>query len=266
MRRIIIIIIVLILIDALLIEPNVIVTKELEIESDKISNAFEGIKIIHISDLHIKRSGLRENWLISTIRSREPDILIISGDFFERNEDIEDVKLFIENLKREVNVSIIATLGNWDYWSGNPEGLTKILEENGIQLLKNQNIEYGRGGDFINIIGADDPYTGQDDIEKATLWLNREKFTILIAHAPDIINHLENEKFDLILTGHTHGGQVYLPFIGAPWTPTETQYIRGMYETKNGKLYVNRGIGTSTFPVRFMSLPEVTIITLKKSY
>ncbi len=241
------------------IEPNLVLITRINIESEKISKDMGEIKILEISDLHIKNFGVREREVLFLIRAIKPDVIFITGDFYEKLDKLSEVKKFISGLK----LKTYAVLGNWDYWAGDIDPLINMLERNKIEVLINDNRLYFKNGDFINIVGVSDPYTGHDDIERATMGINKKKFTILLSHAPCIVNHLKGEKFDLIICGHTHGGQVNIPFVKPFWAPTETNYIRGMYETKWGKLYVNRGIGLSVFPIRFLCPPEITLFTLK---
>lgn len=258
--KILISLVLLFLIYIFFIEPNLIIPVRITIESEKISKDIGKIKVVQISDLHIKRFGFRERELIFLIKAIDPDILLITGDFYNDVDDLKEVEGFVEGIK----VKTYAVLGNWDYWAGDIEPLIRKLKENGIEVLMNEARFYFKNGDFINIVGVSDPYTGYDDIKRATMGINKKKFTILLSHAPCIANHLDKEKFDLILCGHTHGGQVNIPFVKPFWTPTETDYIRGMYDTKWGKLYVNRGIGTTYFPIRFLCPPEITIFTIKE--
>ncbi len=263
MKYIILILIALLLVDAFLIEPNFVATTKLDINSPKIPLELTGFKIVQISDLHIKGNGLRESQTISAIQSISPDLLVISGDFCEKKEELPEVKIFLDHLRQKFSGQIIATLGNWDFWMGDMDALVELLKQYDIQVLRNENIYIERGQDFINLVGVDDPYTEHDNLEDATARVNFDKFTVLVAHAPDIVNHVKDMQFDLILTGHTHGGQIFLPIISSKITPTNTKYIRGMYDTEFGKLYVNRGIGTSVTPIRLFSLPEITVFTLK---
>jgi len=254
-----IILVSLILVYIFIIEPNIIIVTRITIESEKISKDMEEIKILEISDLHIKNFGVREREVLFLIRAIKPDVIFITGDFYEKLNKLSEVKEFVKKLK----LKTYAVLGNWDYWAGDIDPLITTLKSAGVEVLINDNMFYFKDGDFINIVGVSDPYTGHDDIKRATTGLNKKKFTILLSHAPCIVNHLKDEKFDLIICGHTHGGQVNIPFVKPFWAPTETNYIRGMYETKWGKLYVNRGIGLSVFPIRFLCPPEITLFTLK---
>lgn len=257
------VILILLVADVLLIEPNFVRTTKLELSSSKIPAEFNGFKIALISDLHLKGNGIRESQAIASIQTNKPDLLIISGDFCETKEMLPELRVFLTRLRDKYSGEIITTLGNWDFWMGDLDSLTNILNEFDITLLRNNSIYIEKEGSFINIVGVDDPYTGHDDISYAMRRVNTDNYTVLVAHAPDIVNHLEEGMyFDVILTGHTHGGQVLLPFISSKFAPTNTSYLRGMYDTEFGKLYVNRGIGTTTLPIRFLSPPEVTVFTL----
>ncbi len=250
---------VIILLYIFCIEPNIVFINKKTIESKKIPVSFDKMKIVQISDLHIKRFGLREREVLFFLKIIKPDLLIISGDFYEKEENLKFVNEFLDRLDYET----YATLGNWDYWAGDTESLIRSLKNHQIDILMNENRVFSRGNDSINIVGVSDPYTGHDNIDKATFELDADDFTILIAHAPDITLHLGQENFDLIICGHTHGGQVNIPFIKPFWIPSKTDFVKGMYETKWGKLYVNRGIGTSGITARFLCPPEITVFTLR---
>jgi len=253
------VLIVAILIYAFLIEPNVVFVDKRIIKSVKIPSSFDKMKIVQISDLHIKRFGIRERETLFFINAIHPDVLIISGDFYEKEENLKFLNEFLDRL----NYKTYATLGNWDYWTGDTKPLILSLKNHGIDVLMNEHKVLSKGNDSINIIGVSDPYTEHDNIEKATAGIYNDNFTILIAHAPDITLRLGKETFDLIICGHTHGGQINIPLIKSSWIPSKTDFVRGMYLTKWGKLYVNRGIGVSTVPARFLCPPEITEFILK---
>jgi predicted MPP superfamily phosphohydrolase len=234
---------VIILLYTFCIEPNIIFIDKKTIESEKIPVSFDKMKIVQISDLHIKRFGIREREVL----------------FFLKIINLKFVNEFLDRLDYET----YATLGNWDYWAGDTEPLIRSLKNHRIDVLMNENRVLSRGKDSINIVGVSDPYTGHDNIDKAIFELDTGNFTILIAHAPDITLRLRQENFDLIICGHTHGGQVNIPFIKPFWIPSKTDFVKGMYETKWGKLYINRGIGTSGIPARFLCPPEITVFTLR---
>ena len=250
---------VIILLYTFFIEPNIVFINKKTIESEKIPISFDKMKIVQISDLHIKRFGIREREVLFFLKIIKPDLLIISGDFYEKEENLKFVNEFLAKL----NYETYATLGNWDYWAGDTEPLIRSLKNHQIDILMNENKVLSRENDSINIVGVSDPYTGHDNIDKAIFELDTDDFTILIAHAPDITLRLRQENFDLIICGHTHGGQVNIPFIKPFWVPSKTDFVKGMYETKWGKLYINRGIGTSGIPARFLCPPEITVFILR---
>lgn len=248
-------------IDVFLIEPYNITVKKIILKSKKIPLSFSNFKIVQISDLHLNRYGAKEEKVVSILKNIKPDLLIISGDFYGREYNLTGIEDFIDRIKDTITADILATYGNWDHMGGIIK-LESLLESKNLTLLNNNNTRIMKGNDFINIAGVDDPYTGYDKIKSALSGIDFDHFTILVAHAPDITKNLNSEKFDLIISGHTHGGQVSFPLLQKIWVPTDTDYVRGMYDTQWGKLYINRGIGTSLLPVRFFCSPEITVFRL----
>ena len=162
-------------------------------------------------------------------------------------------------------------MGNHEYWNNDAgsEFLKSLLNESGVVVLDNKNEKIFQGDEYIYLIGVGDPHTGNDNLEKAVTGVEKDIPKILLAHSPDIVNNsedIEKEKVDLILVGHTHGGQVKIPFLRPFWTPTENRgkYASGLFEINDTYLYVNRGIGTTVLPIRFNCSLEVTMIELRK--
>ncbi|RLE66962.1 MAG: hypothetical protein DRJ47_01310 [Thermoprotei archaeon] len=245
-----------------LIEPNFIIVEELHIKSRELPSSFDGFRIVHISDLHLKGIGFRESYSLDIIRSLRPDIIVVTGDLFERSHE---GRLAIEYLRNLIQLApVIMVYGNHEHWSGfNLNYFKKMAENIGVKVLVNEYVILKRGEDLLIVVGVDDPYTGNADLEKA-LDFNVSGFTLLLSHSPQIVDSASG-KVDLILTGHTHGGQIFLPLIGPlfiPLPPKYRKYHSGIFHLNNTLLYVNRGLGTS-FWVRFLSPPEITLIVLE---
>lgn len=232
-----------------LFEPNNLEVKELSIYSNKINSV---IKIAHISDLHTQGLGSIEKKLINDLNKTKPDIIFITGDIATPKGTYQGYKEVLNKIKAPKGVYF--TKGNWEYWSPISE-IEKLLEQASIIDLTNESIKVNE----LQISGFDDILEGNPNQE---LLKNSKHYSIALFHSP--IFFQETKKFfDLSLAGHSHGGQVRIPFFGPIWTPQGTgKFDQGLFEEDNSKLYVNRGIGTSVLPMRFNCKPELTIINL----
>ncbi|MFW5760405.1 MAG: metallophosphoesterase [Cyclobacteriaceae bacterium] len=231
------------------------------------------LTIIQISDLHFKFSfDWKYKRLIKKIKKINPDLLIITGDALDRSGRLAPLRKFLAKLPEQIPK--VAVLGNHDYKSDvSNEKLIKTYSEYGVEHLVNQTKVFNFNYAKLAITGLDDFMEGADDFEKAFANIDGIKNHIILAHNPKHIdklspflrrlNHLkkENEKIkpQLFLSGHTHGGQIKL----ASYTPglpvNSGNYVEGWYHTGHGDLYINKGIGTSTIPVRLGARSELTI-------
>lgn len=258
---------------AVLIERNLLFIRRQTIPLSNLKNNIADKKIILISDIHFNRwtSAWRVRRIIKKIEKEKPDILFITGDLIEDKKAIKKVGEFLTSITPLYPVYVV--FGNWDYrvLKYNMAELANEIRKAGAVILENEAKTIRIGEEDVDLIGLKDPFTSHDmskDLREALSFLNGEKkFTILLAHSPEIIKHAENNGIDLTLSGHTHGGQVYLPFITKmiiPASPDIKKYFRGYYKIGKISLYVNRGIGTSTLPIRFLAPPEITVLSLEK--
>ena len=251
------------------INDIVIITQQ--IKDQQLSKIFSGVAVVQISDLHIEKVGLRERKLIRLINRLNPDIIFITGDFVSTNQGIEPC---IKVLKQIVQGHlVVAILGNSDHYCKgkdvNTKLLTRQLKQIGIKLLVNESLklEINRNSpkvnSFLYIVGLDDNFLWRDDIFKAMNNVPVDAPKILLAHAPNIVEKICTKGINLILSGHTHGGQIVLPFIGALATNSvcgsKKKFVSGLYIEGRANLYVNRGIGTSVLPLRLFCKPEITV-------
>ncbi len=252
------------------IEPELLIVKEEKINTSHLQWGKEGIRIVQFSDLH-----LGENYTIShlqrvvqQINELEPDLVIFSGDLVDNNKQFNEVKETIKALGRiEASLGKYAVYGNHDHGANGTKQYQKIMKEAGFRLLKNESHKLKlSSGEYINIIGCDDILLGKMDISAAMQDIHEEDFNLFISHAPDIADQILKYPIDLQMSGHSHGGQVSIPFIGAPFTPPYgSKYVSGKYsfnENKRMLLYVNTGIGTSQLHFRFCNVPQITLFVL----
>lgn len=248
---------------------------EITIESQKLPESFEDFKIAHISDLHNDEFGKDNVKLISLIENCNPDIIAITGDIFDcHHTDVDVAIAFAEKA---------AQIAPCYYVAGNheervPEANQKLLnsfEEIGITVLDNKAVKIERAGQSINVLGVSDPGFETDylfgDTESVMrthlqeIATDNESFNLLLSHRPELFDVYEDFDLDLVLTGHAHGGQFRLPFVGGLYAPNQwlfPEYDAGLYTEDGTNMIVSRGIGNSLFPFRINNRPEVIMVTL----
>jgi len=244
-------------------EFTIAVTKYTVIISN-LPSKFEGFNILHISDLHSKWFGHKQDYLLETINKHKFDIVTITGDLVnKRNPKMEPGLSLIEGLKEK---PIFFVPGNHEWWSGYT--IKEPLESLGVHILENKSFKFSKGNSHIWISGVDDPYLGKDDLDKCLLPIDDNEPNVLLAHAPNIFNKAIISKIPLVLVGHTHGGQVRLPLIGAIVAPGQglfPKYDYGLYKSENTNMIINGGLGESVLPIRFNVRPEIGFVTLTSS-
>ncbi len=250
-----------------------------------LTSDLDGYVIMHISDLHFKDYMNKDEALNSLISSQKADLILITGDFITSDDDIDPVIDFLKKVKSRDG--IFATLGNHDYLystilehyvfskirgdkKNNVERLIESLKRIGIRLLINEYVLIKTRNSRIFVEGTDDPHLGSPLISNIDENYEKSDLKILLTHSPDMLylSDLKKKSFDLMLAGHTHGGQIRLPFVGPLATSTKyAQRTEALGFFKRDKMYVNvsGGIGHSYLPIRINCPAEIVLITLKKS-
>jgi uncharacterized protein len=256
------------------VEPTLLDIVEHDLVSSYLPTDFNGVKIVHFSDTHLSDyySLQQLEKLVQTINEQKPDIVIFSGDLidnFRTYTEINKVAPILKNIQSTLGK--FAIYGNHDHGGYGTQKYQEIVEEADFHLLVNETIPVRLpSGGSINVAGLDDFMLGKPQIEQTLQRLNEKDFNLLLVHEPDIADRLKKYPIDLQLSGHSHGGQVQIPFYGPIITPPlSKKYVEGFYTIPNSstrtKLYVNRGIGTVHIPCRFLCMPELTVFTLKTS-
>lgn len=253
-----IILIILLLIYCFFIEPNMLTITHYKINDKDLS----GIRIVFVGDFHIKpNQEKRLKKVINTINKQNPDIVLSVGDFVSGHQEnmtmpIEDIAKQLKNIKSKYGFYTV--LGNHDWWQDG-EHIKEILSKSGIIVLENSNKNIQINNKNIYISGVDDMMTRETDITSALA--NTKNPTILLSHNPDIFPYIPQEV-NLTLAGHTHGGQVRFPIIGAPIVPSYygDLYSQGLIIENNKKMIVTKGIGNSILSIRFNCIPEIVVI------
>ncbi|MFT5848784.1 MAG: putative MPP superfamily phosphohydrolase [Psychroserpens sp.] len=223
------------------------------------------LKIIQISDLHLDTLRSFHKSIAEKINTLNPDLIFITGDSVNSTDKIDTLQLFLQLINNAIPK--YAIMGNWEYW-GNVDiaELKHMYSKNNCELLINENRTVTIKNRQVSIIGVDDLIGGQPDFKKAIKNLKASNTNIVLSHCPqyrDTIVFLnEDVTIDLVLSGHTHGGQI--TFLGyAPITPRGSgQYLKGWYTDKEPKMYISKGIGTSMFPIRLGARAEMVEIDL----
>lgn len=258
----------------LLVQNTKLSVSTYDVMSEKIPNDFNGFKIIQISDFHNTKSKTLTNSIINKIKEEKPNIVAITGDLVDRNRTNINVAIDLIQKIKEI-APIYYVTGNHEYCIENRyNDLKKLLEENGVTVLNNKVNVIEIGQSKINIAGIDDPrfvgysYEKPDPIVDDALYkleYDKDFYTILLSHRPEVFDVYVNHGIDLALTGHAHGGQIRVPFIGAIFSPGQgmfPKYSAGKYKENETSMIVSRGIGNSVFPFRINNRPDLVVITL----
>ena len=223
------------------------------------------IKIIQLSDLHLNKIKNYHKSIARKINKIKPDLLFFTGDAIDKKGNGFLLNEFLELIDDEIRK--YAILGNWEYWGDvDLVELSEIYEKHKCKLLINENRTVIIRGRNVCIIGVDDFVGGSANFIKSIQYLKKSDTTIVLSHCPAYRDVISNENdslnLDLILSGHTHGGQI--SFFGyAPMKPPGSgRYLKGWYDEGQPSMYVSKGIGTSILPIRFGARAEVVEIDL----
>lgn len=247
------------------VEPSWLDINHFDIPIAGLPTSLEGYTIAHITDLHLRRLGLLHDMLLTALARISPDLIVMTGDMIETPAGLGPMESFCRGLVGLAAVPILATLGNWEHLTpGLPERLAHLYEGRGIDLLVNEHVLIG--GKDIVVAGVDDGTRGNPEVARAVDAMPVCGFSLLLTHSPALFDTWPREipSFDLGLAGHTHGGQVRLGE-RAPVLPAGSgRFVSGFYQTRAGRVFVSRGLGTSKVPLRFMCRPELPIFRLTR--
>ncbi len=244
-----------------------------EIILRRLPKSFDGFTIAHLSDFHYEDhfSAVPIRKSVEMVNGLRPDLTVFTGDFvtvpmFSQQRFLRkaaETAPPCAAILAQVQGPKFAILGNHDGMS-NPPLIIRTLQDHGIPVLRNSSIPLERGNGRIWLAGIDDLLQGAPRITLTLRGIPPDETTILLAHEPDYADQAARFPVDLQLSGHSHGGQIWIPGIGAPWLPNMSRkYPRGLYKIGDLTLYTNMGIGTIRAPIRINCPPEVTLITLR---
>ena len=248
---------------------------EYEIVSDRIPEAFAGFRIAQVSDLHNKDFGEGYGQLLTLLSEINPDIIVVTGDLIDSRQTDLDIALeFAWQAGKIARVYYVS--GNHEARVPEYEDLKIGLVKAGVVILENQKIQITREGESITLMGIDDPSFQEDylfgDSESVArqaiedLQNESDGYTILLSHRPELFDLFVETEMDLVFSGHAHGGQFRLPFVGGLVAPNQgyfPKYDAGQFTEENTTMIVSRGVGNSIIPIRFNNRPEIVLVTLR---
>lgn len=249
----------IVLTDMYFIEPNLPAVEKVVIPDSAMVSRMKGMTVVHISDIHLRhKPGFLEKRLVSKINALQPDLLLITGDFLDDLGSLHDTITLLKSFK--VNAGIYGVLGNTDHHFFRTKGLTTELQGSGITILLNENRRVALpNGQVIWLAGVDDPGGGRSRLNQALAGIPTGEPVLLLAHSPDIYTEAVLAKVNMLSVGHTHGGQVGIPYlIERSDYANRSPFMSGQFHDGSTTMYVNRGIGTKTLPIRFLCRPEIT--------
>ncbi len=255
----------------MLVEPGLFKVETVQLNLKRLSKAFSGFRVVQISDIHMGgwMNVERLQQVVDIIQAQHPDVLLITGDFVVGHEFTESTRQSLNDFKEVISplvesIPTYAVLGNHDYWT-NAQAVREVLAACGIVDLTNSVYTITRNGATFHLCGVDDVRNGNVRLNDVIAQLNDDSAAILLAHEPDYADiSASTGKFDLQISGHTHGGQIVLPFFGPPILPyLGRKYPSGLYKIGSMYQYTNRGVGMGRLWLRWNCPPEITLFILE---
>lgn len=267
----------LLLIIFLWTQNNLLTVTYFDYESEKIPKEFNEFKILQVSDLHNKEFGKNQWRLIRKTKSLKPDIIVVTGDVIDKKRTNEaNLNICLKYLNEAVKIAPVY------FVTGNHEGSSSVytqLKENllqiGVNVLDNKSEKISRDSSSINLIGINDiSFFGDFNIHAFETSLKElvneddgDYLNILLSHKPNFFKSYQDAHIDLALTGHTHGGQIVIPFVGGiinvDNNPNMKKMLNGIHTRNGTTMIISRGLGNSLFPLRFLNYPELVLVKLK---
>lgn len=246
-------------------DTNIFKVNPVHFQTNKIP-AGSGFTIVQISDVHNKVFGDNNEKLLDTVEGIDADIIVLTGDLVDRRTTSFDYVFSLVERLTALNQHVYFVSGNHEWDNPNRKSLLDGLEKRNVKLLNNQHTELAIGNTTLNLAGVDDASTNHENLDSAFGNLDQENYTVLLSHTPSMLDKHNDIPADLILSGHTHGGQVRIPFIGALVAPDQgffPKLEKGIYEFgTNQFLYIDSGLGTSVAPIRFLNQSQLSVIKI----
>lgn len=249
------------------VEPRRLEVVRLELTLPRLAAEFDGYRVVQIGDLHLDdwSKPARLGRISDLVNAERPDLIVVTGDFASYSAKRLDTEKLVGALGRlSAPDGALAILGNHDYLT-DVDLIRHCIRESGLTELLNEAVTLGRGGSELHVAGIDDVMEGRSRLDLVLRELPEGGAAVLLAHEPDFADvAAATGRFDLQLSGHSHGGQVRVPLLGkAVLPPFSQRYTRGLHEVGGMLLYTSRGFGTVHARLRFGCRPEITVLTLR---
>lgn len=233
-------------------------------KAEQLGADLEGYRIVQISDLHNVKFGKNNQKLVDRIRECEPDMIVLTGDLVDSNHtNVDRAVQFVDEIVKICPVYYVT--GNHEYWldTSEYENLMDGVASAGVIILDDQVVEISRGDAKFRLVGLDDKSLADGTLE--ALLSDEKELTVVLAHEPQYFARYAGTGVDLVLSGHAHGGQFRLPFVGGIVAPDQgflPKYTAGEYYMNGTEMIVSRGLGNSVIPVRLFNYPEIVCVEL----
>jgi hypothetical protein len=250
---------------AALAEPFLLAVERRAIGLRRLPAELDGLRVAQLSDVHHSQFTGREQIerAVETANSLEPDIIALTGDYVSHERRF--AAPCAEMLGRlRARYGVFAVLGNHDHWTDAPL-VTDLFRAEGITVLINEGFRFTAQGGSFWLAGVDDKMVGLEDLPRALAGSQPDEMKLVLAHNPVILRRAARAGVDLVLSGHTHGGQVTWRSEKSPSGRPRRRILRGLARRGDTQIYVSRGLGTVVLPVRYGSPPEVTLLELRRA-
>ena len=248
---------------AALTEPYMLSIEHQRIQLNKLPKAFDGFRVVQLSDIHHGPFSNREQIerAVETANRLQPDIIALTGDYISKERHY--AAPCAEMLGRlKARYGVYAVLGNHDHWT-DAALITDLFRAEGITVLINEGVHFEKDGASFWLAGVDDTMVGLEDLSLALAGARREEMKLLLAHNPIILRRAARASVDLVLSGHTHGGQVAIRGERSTVRGARKRLLKGLGRLGNTQIYVNRGLGTVVLPIRYGCPPEISLLELR---
>ncbi|HET6854025.1 MAG TPA: metallophosphoesterase [Pyrinomonadaceae bacterium] len=248
---------------AALTEPYMLSIEHERIQLNRLPKTFDGFRIVQLSDIHHGPFSNREQIerAVETANRLKPDIIALTGDYISKERHY--AAPCAEMLGRlKARHGVYAVLGNHDHWT-DAALITDLFRAEGITVLINEGMRFEKDGEAFWLAGVDDTMVGLEDLSLALAGARRDEMKLLLAHNPIVLRRAARASVDLVLSGHTHGGQVAIRGERGTLRGARKRLLKGLGRLGNTQIYVNRGLGTVVLPIRYGCPPEVSLLELR---
>lgn len=250
---------------AALTEPYMLTVEHQRLILKRLPKTFDGFRVVQLSDIHHGPFSSTEQIerAVETANRLQPDIIALTGDYISRERSY--AAPCAEMLgKLRARYGVFAVLGNHDHWT-DAALLTDLFRAEGITVLINEGLHFELNGASFWLAGVDDYMVGLEDLDLALAGAREDEMKLLLAHNPIILRRAARASVDLVLSGHTHGGQVAIRSDRPETARTKRRLLKGLGSQGNTQIYVNRGLGTVVLPIRYGCPPEISLLELRSS-